>query len=139
MNYWKQFAEMLGLELGQEFSIVLSSSKEKSKNVYKITKNGIFSKDAKDTCGFWGLEPSTTVDRLLSGVLKAVPKPWKPKNDETYWWYSMCSKTSISGIFTGSTSDLIFWKAGNCFKTEKEANAKGKEIMEAIQKEYEEA
>ena len=34
--------------------------------------------------------------------------------------------------------DLLLWKCGNCFKTGKEANAKGKEIMEQIKKEYEE-
>lgn len=139
MNYWEQFAEMLGLELGQEFSIVLSSSKEASKNVYKITKNGVFSRGAKDTDGFWGLEQSTTVEHLISGLFEAVPKPWKPKEGELYWYYSKTLNQAISRNWNAENYALCLWKYGNCFKTEKEANEKGKEIMKQIQKEYEEA
>ena len=42
-------------------------------------------------------------------------------------------------MWTDEGLDLLFWKVGNCFKTEEEAKTKGKEIMEQIQKEYEEA
>lgn len=139
MNYWKQFAAMLGLELGQEFSIVLSSSKEKSKNVYKITKNGVFSRSPNDTNGFWGLEQSITVEHLLSGLFEAVPKPWKLKVGEKYFYYSVSLNRATTRKWCNGNYDLLLWKYGNCFKTEKEANEKGKEIMEQIKKEYEEA
>lgn len=136
MTYWKQFAEMLGLELGENFELTYDDGTI-NEDTYKIEEDWFYYKNKQSED--WLAEPSTTVNKLINGYCKAVPKPWKPKNDETYWWYSMCSKTSISDIFTGSTSDLIFWKAGNCFKTEKEAQSKGKEIMEQIKKEYEEA
>lgn len=139
MTYYKQFAEMLGLELGQEFNTISFEGEKLSPLLYKITKNGIFSKDAKDTCGFWGLEPSTTVDRLLSGVLKAVPKPWKLKVGEKYFYYSVSLNRATTRKWCNGNYDLLLWKYGNCFKTEKEANEKGKEIMEQIKKEYEEA
>lgn len=38
MNYWKQFAEMLGLELGQEFVLTDSYGKRKDGYTYQITK-----------------------------------------------------------------------------------------------------
>lgn len=135
MNYYKQVAEMLGVELGEEFRL----KENKTKNIvmprYKITQEEglMYSVNRNE------FERSTILISIINGSYSVAKLPWKPKNDETYWWYSMCSKTSISGIFTGSTSDLIFWKAGNCFKTEKEAQSKGKEIMEQIRKEYEEA
>lgn len=44
-----------------------------------------------------------------------------------------------SYVWNDDLTDLLFWKAGNCFKTREEAEAKGKEIMEQIRKEYEEA
>lgn len=138
MTYYKQFAEILGLELGQEFSITSADGEQTSSLLYKITKVGIFSKDAKDTCGFWGLEPSTTVDRLLSGVLKAVPKPWELKVGEKYFYYSVSLNRATTRKWCNGNYDLLLWKYGNCFKTEKEANEKGKEIMEQIKKEYEE-
>lgn len=139
MNYYKQFAAMLGLELGQEFSIVLSSSKEKSKYVYKITKNGVFSRSPNDTNGFWGLEQSITVEHLLSGLFEAVPKPWELKVGEKYFYYSVSLNRATTRKWCNGNYDLLLWKYGNCFKTEKEANEKGKVIMEQIKKEYEEA
>ena len=44
MNYWKQFAEILGLELGQEFELTNADGKRKDGYTYKITKNGILYK-----------------------------------------------------------------------------------------------
>lgn len=84
MNYYKQFAEMLGLELEQEFSITSADGEQTSSLLYKITKDGIFCRGEKETDGFWGLEPSTTVEHLIRGVFKAVPKPWKPKKGDIY-------------------------------------------------------
>lgn len=139
MTYYKQFAEMLGLELGQKFSIVLSSSKEKSKNVYKITKMGVFSRSTNDTDGYWGLEPSTTVEHLLNGLFEVVPKPLKFEVGEKYFYYSVSLNRATTRKWCNGNYDLLLWKFGNCFKTERDANEKGKEIMEQIKKEYEEA
>lgn len=41
--------------------------------------------------------------------------------------------------WNGDTSDLVYWKLGNCFRTREEAETKGKEIMETIKKEYRES
>lgn len=139
MNYWKQFAEMLGLELEQEFSIVLSSSKEKSKNVYKITKMGVFSRGAKDADGFWGLEPSTTVEHLVNGLFEVVPKPWKLKVGEIYFYYSVSLNRVTTRKWCNGNYDLLLWKCSNCFKTKEEAWDEGKGIMEQIKEEYEKA
>lgn len=139
MNYYKQFAEMLGLELEQEFSITSADGEQTSSLLYKITKDGIFCRGEKETDGFWGLEPSTTVEHLIRGVFKAVPKPWKPKEGKKYWYYSEAWKQGISTKWESVIQDLFFWKAGNCFRTKEEAETKGKEIVEAIKKEYEEA
>lgn len=68
-------------------------------------------------------------------------QPWKPKKGEMYWYYSSLIHFGVinSYVWNDDLTDLLFWKVGNCFKTEKEAATKGKEIMEQIQKEYEEA
>lgn len=139
MNYYKQFAEMLGLELEQEFSITSADGEQTSSLLYKITKDGIFCRGEKETDGFWGLEPSTTVEHLIRGVFKAVPKPWKPKKGEKYWYYLEPFNQAVSHKWCGGNYELLLWKVGNCFKTKEEADIKGKEIMEQIIKEYEEA
>lgn len=133
MNYYKQVAEMLGLELEQEFILTGSYGKRKDEYTYKITEDGIL---YQKEYNFWILEPSITLACLLKGSYKAVPEPWKPKTGRGYWYYSPCDETAHRGNWTGGYHDLLYWKAGNCFRTREEAQTKGKEIMETIEKEF---
>lgn len=139
MNYYKQFAEMLGLELGQEFNITSADGERASPSLYKIMEGGIFSRGTKDADGSWGLEQSHVIASLLIGALKAVPKPWKPKKGDEYWRCSSKCGFVSSTIWLDDVIDLCGWKSGNCFRTKEEAEIKGKEIMEKLVKEYEEA
>ena len=137
MTYWKQFAEMFGLELEEEFRLVNPDGTKVDNDLYKIREDGLFYKKRKD--GVWLPEPSTTLSSLLQGLCKAVPKPWKPKKGDEYWSYSVKSSQACCGMFGEYVKDYAMWKSGNCFRTEEEAKTKGKEIMEKLVKEYEEA
>lgn len=134
MNYYKQIAEMLGLELEQEFVITDLDGKRKDTITYEFTEDGLFSKSN-------GLSVKVTLilDLLLTGKYKAVPKPWKPKKGDEYWRCSSIRGFVSSSIWLDDVIDLCGWKSGNCFRTEEEAKSKGKEIMEKLVKEYEEA
>ena len=136
MNYWKKFAELLWLELNESFRLV-KPNREKLYNVlYKITEDGLYYKVGK-TDG-WYDEPSVTLDYILNGDYSVVKLPRKPKKGDEYWYYSKCWKQAIFGTWEGGLFELCLWKVGNCFRTEDEAKNKGKEIMEQIQKEFEE-
>lgn len=133
MNYYKQIAEMLGLELEQEFVITDLDGKRKDTITYKFTEDGLFSK-ANDL----SVKVTLILDLLLTGKYKAVPKPWKPKKGDEYWiCRSKCGSVS-SNIWLDDVIDICGWKSGNCFRTKEEAETKGKEIMEKLVKEYEE-
>ena len=137
MNYYKQFAEMLGLELEQEFRLVKPEGTKVDNDLYIIRENGLFYKERKEDV--WHAEPSTTLSSLLQGLCKVVTKPWKPEKGDEYWrCRSKCGSVS-STIWLDDVIDLCGWKSGNCFRTEEEAKTKGKEIMEKLVKEYEEA
>ena len=136
MNYYRQFAEMLGLELEQEFVLTDDDLNRKDKYTYKITEDGLLYKSPTFNCAISSLD---TIGKLLDGDVKAVPKPWKPEKEEKYWIYLYGLKQIIYRTWSEETYDLLLWNAGNCFKTEEEAKTKGKEIMEKSQKEYEEA
>ena len=138
MNYWKQFAEILSLELNQEFVLTGVDGNRKDQFTYKITEDGFLSKPPESVD--WSVMPicTFTIVNLLSGNIKAVPKPWKPEKGETYWFFSYSLKQKMSSKWGDGTYDLILWNAGNCFRKKEEAETKGKEIMEQIQKEYEE-
>lgn len=135
MNYYKQFAEMLGLELGEEFVLTDSYGERKDEDTYKITENGLYYRIPQSI--YWFTESANIIERLLNGDVKAVPKPWKPENGDRYWYYSEALDEENCVMWKGEFSDLLLWKAGNCFRTDKEAATKGKEIMEQIKKEYE--
>ena len=134
MNYYKQIAEMLGLELEQEFVITDLDGKRKDTITYKFTEDGLFSK-ANDL----SVKVTLILDLLLTGKYKAVPKPWKPKKGDEYWRCSSKCGFVSSTIWLDDVIDICGWKSGNCFRTKEEAETKGKEIMEQLQKEYEEA
>ena len=136
MTYWKQFAEMLGLELGEKFELTYDDGTI-NEDTYKIEEDGFYYKQKQSED--WFAEPSTTVNKLINGYCKAVPKQWKPKNGEKYWFYSETYNHAMSHQWYSGNYEFCLWKCGNCFKTEEEAAAKGKEIMEQIKKEYEEA
>lgn len=137
MNYYKQFAEMLGLELEQEFVLIDADGNRKNKYTYKFTEDGVVYKSPTFTN--WSINSLGTIGSLLNGDVKAVPKPWKPKEDEKYWCYSGMFDRGSRCTWLNSSTDLMLWKVGNCFKTKEEAEAKGGEIIEALRKDYEEA
>ena len=129
---------MLGLELEQEFVLTDVDGNRKDKYTYKITEDGLLYKSPTFN---WSISSLGTIGKLLDGDVKVVPKKWKPKKGDIYSYY--INSTYFDGInscrWTDEGLDLLLWKSGNCFKTEEEAETKGKEIMEQIKKEYEEA
>ena len=135
MKYYKQFAEMLGLELEQEFVLTDVDGYRKDKYTYKITEDGLLYKSPTFN---WSISSLGNIGKLLDGDVKALPKQWKPKEGGKYWFFSYSLKQKMSSKWGDETYDLILWNAGNCFRTKEEAETKGKEIMEQIKKEYEE-
>ena len=136
MNNWGKFAEMLGLKLEQEFVLTDVDGKIKNELTYKITEHGLLCKSLK--VNDWLTVSLITFRKIMNGDYKVVTKPWKPKKGGTYWFFSYSLKQKMSSKWGDGTYDLILWKSGNCFRTKEEAETKGKEIMEQIQKDYEE-
>ena len=138
MNKWKEFAEILSLELEQEFVLInVDDGNRKNEYIYKITEDGLLYKMPTQYVN-WSKSSSSTILRLLNGDYKALAKPWKPTKGETYWHYGTERGEAFLTTWCFDSIDLCRWKVGNCFKTREEAEAKGKESMEQIQKEYEE-
>ena len=135
MNYYKKIAEMLGVELGEEFSLKNNKTNVLNECRYKITQEeGIMYSIDREK---W--VRSDVLMSILNGSYSVVKLPWKPKNDEKYWYYSETINQATYHKWSFGNYDLCLWKLGNCFRTEEEAEAKGKEIVEQIMKEYKEA
>ena len=137
MNYYKQFAEMLGLELEQEFALTDADGNRKNELTYKITEYGPLCRSL--IVNDWVTVSLITLKKIMDGDYKVVTKPWKPKKGEEFWRWNVENQMAIIRHWCNSGMDLAYWEVGNCFETKEEAETKGKEIMEQLQKEYEEA
>lgn len=135
MNYYKKIAEMLGVELGEEFSL----KDNKTKNIfiprYKITQEEglMYSVNRNE------FDRSVSLMSIINGSFSVVKLPWKPKKGEVYWYYSEAFQHAFASEWIGSLCDLLYWKSGNFFKTKKEANEKGYVLWKELEKEYEKA
>ena len=135
MNYYKQIAEMLGVELEEEFSLKGNYTGEINRPRYKITQEEglMYSTGSKE----W--KRSIILLSIIDGAYSIVKLPWKPKVGQQYFYCFVPGHAVISSTWGCVPVDLCYWKAGNCFRTEEEAKTKGKEVMEKLRKEYEEA
>ena len=136
MNYYKKIAEMLGVELEEEFKLKPSCLEKPWNCLYRFSKDGLENKYSDLS---WVKCEKGAIDNILTGQTEVIKIPWKPKEGEKYLYYSEPFNQAISHKWYGGNYDLLLWKVGNCFKTKEEADIKGKEIMEQIKKEYEEA
>lgn len=136
MKYWEQFAEMLGVELNEEFKLKPSCLEKPWNSLYRFSTDGL---ENKYSDGAWVKCEKGAIDQILIGQTEVIKIPWKPKKGEAYWHYSKVWEQATFRNWEGTLDDLCTWKCGSCFRTEEEANAKGKEIMEQIQKEFEES
>lgn len=121
---------MLGLELEQEFVLIDADGNRKNKYTYKFTEDGVVYKSPTFTN--WSINSLGTIGSLLNGDVKAVPKPWKPKEDEKYWSYSDMFDRGTRCTWLNSATDLMLWKVGNCFKTKEEAEDVIKDSVDYI-------
>ena len=133
MSYYKQIAEMFGLELNEEFILADTDGNRYNECKYRFTELGLL--HSTD----FGFNKSSLLDAVLRGALVVKKLPWKPKADELYYYYSPHAGNTFQRRWINTASDYCMWKLGNCFRTREEAETKGKEIMEAIQKEYRES
>ena len=135
MNYYKQIAEMLGVELEEEFKLKPSCLEKPWNSLYRFSTDGLENKYSD--CSWVKCEKGA-IDNILIGQTEVIKIPWKPKKDEMYWFYGSSLEQALWATWRLNSGDFCRWKTGNCFRTEEEAKTKGKEIMEAIQKEFEE-
>ena len=108
MNYWKQIAEMLGVELGEEFDIDGFEC-----NPYKMTEKGLIN------CN--GCPMTNALLTLLNGKRKVIKKPWMPERGEEYYIVNSNGKTIDWNRWLDDAIDFSLFKCGWIFRTEAEA------------------
>ena len=75
---------------------------------------------------------------ICLGSMEVIPKPWKPKKNETYWVICTDGSAYRHVWYNGSVC-LSQFTSGNCFRTEEQALRDGPGVIAAQLKKYEEA
>ena len=115
----KAIADMLGVELGEEFDIG-----ESPFNPYEITEDGLLDRNGSVT--------SVVLKDLLVGnrtITKRPKAPWEPRKGERYWYVSENGSIRNTGYVPDTlTMDAYNRRAGNCFPDKETAEA-NRDIM----------
>lgn len=124
-NLIPQIAQMLGLELGEEFKV---ESRSGSKYICNFTIEGLFVHDSFLQDGSSGNFDKELLAHIVCGDVKVIKLPWKPKEGQTVYSFYARGISSvlevISFVWVGSVvSHQALVKAGWVFKTKKEAKA----------------
>ena len=136
-NLIPQIAQMLGVELGEEFKIkdaadwMLFHFEERGLRVRNVDEKVELS-DGVDGALF---------ERLLGGYLEIVKLPWKPKMYERYWTFM----SSLEGrklyvlnyMWDNSVIDVAFHKVGWVYRTQEEAKSALPAVAKELGVEYE--
>lgn len=124
-NKMEKFANLLGLEIGEEFKI-----RNKSRvmpEIYWCTDKEVLS-GREHLGGVEYIMNEDTLFKLLNGTYEVVKFPWKPKYNYKYWTvtYNIFEKKFevTSRHWCDSFEDIKNYRLGFCFKTEEEAERK---------------
>lgn len=115
-NHVKQAAELLGMEINEEFEIEDERGLNLVHQPYKFTEDYLL--DGKGNVMF------SVLGHLISGTYKIVKKPWKPKPGEEYFSIDFATDKDMGvyvNLWEGDCADTAMYIIGNVFKTRDEA------------------
>lgn len=118
MNYMKQVAEMLGVELGERFKIKYDT--ETLEDTFYLTEDGCHHSG--------GTISPKKLNKLITGTIEIVKLPWKPMEGVYYYIVKPNGEIDLS-YCSNHYYDLGMIYMGNCFRTKSEAKAHKDEIM----------
>lgn len=114
-NYMAEVAKMLGVEIGEEFTVPnkVATLKISAKDglMYKFKDEGEWQSGASD------------LQDLLIGEVEIVKLPWKPKNKEGYYYPNVYNQEVFYDFWVGTTTNYAMYNLGMCYRTREEAEA----------------
>lgn len=122
-NYLPEIARMLGVEIGEEFDMIVGKTLS---GPFRFTEFDVVDREG------WSI-PLDRFHKLLVGEHAIKKRPWRPKDREGYW-YITCNKDIYWDYFrTNNLCDLAFLNMGNCFLSKDAAEAAVPEMLEKFE------
>lgn len=135
-NLIPQIAQMLGVELGEEFKVV---SKEGNEQICNFTMAGLFEHDNKES----GSYNKELLAEIVCNNAEIAKLPWKPKVGEKYYSFGgrFIGDPSIwivvDVIWDGLAYDIAMYDKGWVYRTQEEAKAALPKVAAELGVEYE--
>lgn len=126
-NYMPEIAQLLGIEIGEEFNILTKYGDIISYNPYKFTDKTIVDRcnDEINSAAFF---------LLLTGGYMIQKRPWRPRDYEEYWTVLTNGEIGYAYFDYNSARDLATLNMGNCFPTKEIAEKAKPEILAKFDK-----
>lgn len=126
-NYMKEVAQVLGVELGEEFRI----QGIRPSVLFKISERGLVSHRLGSDD--WATD-SIMLVRLLTGDFAEIIKlPWKPKKNEEYFIPDITMMCNYSiRVWNDEVNDEHLYQKGIVFKTAEEAIEISKKMLQEV-------
>lgn len=134
-NLIPQIAEMLGVELGEEFKIKGSPDWV----LFHFEECGLKARSTNGKVDLSGGVDGTLFERLLGGYLEIVKLPWKPKFGDGYFGvFKFNGKLHIGkyDIWRGTIAEEARYRCGWVYRTKEEAEAAFPAVAKEIGVEY---
>lgn len=129
MNLIPVIREALELQENEEFSVRCGTAYVLGK--YRFTKDRLEHFNVRDNC--WEGTSSDLFAKLVHGIYKVDKPPFKPKEDEFYYYVGFYSGDVISTYYMkGCQSDIVNANSGNCYRTKEEAEKHVDEWMSKV-------
>ena len=106
-NYMADVAKLLGVEMNRDFEC------EETSCTYRITEHGL-------TCN--GCYGADSLMMILNGQHTIKEGPWKPQYKDIFCYMSKDGECKSYG-WGNDTHSLNYYKIGNCYHTQEEAES----------------
>ncbi|MPM74773.1 hypothetical protein SDC9_121762 [bioreactor metagenome] len=116
-----EVAKMLGVEIGEEFEIIINEMKMLTHGPYKITDNAIVD--------YVGCKTKTLLYGLLTGEYTLQKRPWRPKVGDAFFYVLTNGEIQKYVFEIDNIHTLMLFSFDNCFPTEEAARAAVPEMM----------
>ena len=125
MNYMNQIAQMLGVELEEEFYLKSTTNgyyctSGKNKTTFKLSESGVKYKFIRNTNNYEWCSLDAILAEVLTGSLEIVKKPWKPEDKEIMYYIGLNRSINQTWFNAKGGFTLLTYSLGNCFRTEEE-------------------
>lgn len=124
-NFMHKIAKMLGVEIGEEFTIENADRKETvvlaMDGLHVIQPNNVL-----------GPGHGKLLSNVLQGFYKVKKKPWEPKYKERYYCPCISAKGVNQTPWYGVTTDYLLKAFGMVYRTREEAEAHFAEDYERL-------